>query len=492
MIMPAFYTLAIDQGTHSTRAVVFDETGHIIAQEAMNVSLHTFGSDKVEQDAEEILASMMSVIQSVLDHSDVDPALIKQAGLAVQRSSMVAWNRHTGEALSSVLSWQDQRSAAWSLQFTEEALAIRRRTGLRLSPYYGAGKMHWLLSNNPDVNRARQADSLIIGPLASYLLYHLLETREAVVDEVNASRTLLWNLYERQWDPWLFELFGLDKSLLPQCLPVCSEYGYLRDYHIPLTAVNGDQSAAIYANGNPDPNKLVINIGTGAFVLLPLPEKAIRDLPETYPLLKGISMSGATYAEYFLEGTINGAGSALSWIKQQKAIDVDDDVLSGWFESVKASPMFVNTVGGLGTPWCWTGPEPAFLDRSIEDIAPSSAFISVIESIVFLVQLNIDLFKGVNADINGIMLSGGVSSMDGLCQRLANLSGYRVFRSDDMEATARGIAWQSANCPNIWQAAAGKYFEPEQDDLLRNRYEHFRQVMSQLADHNLPGTKTED
>ena len=192
-------------------------------------------------------------------------------------------------------------------------------------------------------------------------------------------------------------------------------------------------------------------------------------------------MSGAGENQYYVEGTVNGAGAAISWIELHKAIEVNHAMLQDWFASVISPPLFVNTVGGLGTPWCQAGPEPVFVGHQIEEIEASSAYMSVIESILFLIQLNIDLIRPANPNINGINLSGGVSRMGEFCQRLANLSGYRVSRANDPEATARGIAWQSAGCPDFWQSVTGEYFEPVTDQSLLERYREFRRIMDQLT-----------
>ena len=182
-----------------------------------------------------------------------------------------------------------------------------------------------------------------------------------------------------------------------------------------------------------------------------------------------------------MEGTVNGAGAAISWIELHKAIEVNHATLQDWFASVISPPLFVNTVGGLGTPWCQAGPEPVFVGHQIEEIEASSAYMSVIESILFLIQLNIDLIRPANPNINGINLSGGVSRMDGFCQRPANLSRYRVFRANDPEATARGIAWQSAGCPDDWQSETGEYFEPARNESLSRRYREFSRIMDQIS-----------
>jgi glycerol kinase len=467
-------TLAIDQGTHATRALVFDGRGRMLVHKRRAVSLQARSRAEVEQSPSEILDSLHAVVADILHHPGIDATRIGSAGLATQRSSVLAWDRATGRALSPVLSWQDTRTAADLVALGRHEAAIRQRTGLRLSPHYGAGKLRWLLRHVAAVAAARAQGTLAIGPLASFLLHHLTEAKGEVADHANASRTLLWNLESRDWDPWLLELFDIPREVLPECLPIVAEYGLTRDGHIPLTAVNGDQTAALYALGMPAHDTLVVNAGTGAFVLLPT-----GDTRRSQPgLLSGLSRSDGRTADHYLEGTVNGAAAALEWVANQYRIADWLAQAPGWLGTVDAPPVFMNSIGGLGAPWWQPGPEPVFLPDNGAQTGPAEAMVAAIESIVFLLQANIELLREQNPEIKGIRISGGLAPLDGLCRKLANLSGLTVERSSAIESSARGIAWLAAGCPDTWdQAGVDRRFLPQDDLRLGERYARFRAVL---------------
>ena len=439
------------------------------------ITLNRKSRREVEQSADEIRQSMLTVIDKVLGDPDINGEQIVAAGLATQRSSVLAWDRATGMALSQVLSWQDRRVADTLLTLSADDRLIREKTGLQLSPHYGAGKLQWLIKHVPEVEAALANGSLVMGPLAAYLLHHLTDSPDELVDDANASRTLLWNLKQRNWDDSLLELFQIPAESLPACVPICSHYGHTRQGNIPLLAVNGDQTAALYAQGKPSANTILVNIGTGAFVLLATDEPTRR--PEG--LLAGISLSDKESAHYYIEGTVNGAAAAVKWAAKKLSIDDVKQQLPDWLEDTPSPPLFMNTVGGLGAPWWIPGPEPHFSDTNI---TAAEAMVAVIESIVFLLQANIDLMQLHNPGVDKIRTSGGLSNLDGLCQKLANLSGLLVERPVQTEATARGIAWQAAGCQGDWDnAAPGKLFTPQTDTALAQRYSRFSEKLKQFG-----------
>ncbi len=464
--------LAIDQGTHSTRAVVFDGRGHLVAISRKPVTLHARSRTEVEQSAAEILDSMRTVVGEILRHPDVDAGLIQAAGLATQRSSVLAWERGSGMALSPVLSWQDRRTQDALRTLATHEPEIRQRTGLHLSPHYGAGKLQWLLAHTPSVAAARDSGNLVMGPLAGYLLHHLIAGTGEFVDHANASRTLLWNLARRDWDDWLLDLFAIPRAVLPDCKPILADYGMTAPGNIPLRAVNGDQTSALYAQGRPAENTVLVNIGTGAFVLMPVADPQQRNPGQ----LAGVSLSDRHTASYYIEGTVNGAASALDWAKTRfNASDLKGN-LPVWLNTVPDPPVFINTIGGLGAPWWRAGPEPEFLG---DTPAAPAAMVAVIESVVFLIQANVDLMCAANPGVDRIQVTGGLANLDGLCQRLADLSGLSVHRPVQVEATARGIAWQAAGCPANWPASGpGKTFEPAGNAALEKRYRRFLEALS--------------
>ncbi len=438
------------------------------------VTLDRKNRREVEQSADEIRQSMLTVVDEVLSTPDINMEQITAAGLATQRSSVLAWDRYSGEALSPVLSWQDRRVADTLLTLVEDDRFIREKTGLHLSPHYGAGKLQWLLKHVPEVKAALAKGTLVMGPLAAYLLHHLTDSPYELIDDANASRTLLWNLQQRNWDSSLLELFQISEQSLPACVPICSHYGHTRQGNIPLRAVNGDQTAALYAQGKPLANTILVNIGTGAFVLLPTDEPTRR----AEGLLAGISWSDKDTARYYIEGTVNGAAAAVTWAAKNLAIDDVELQLPRWLEDTQSPPLFMNTVGGLGSPWWMPGPEPCFSDTHITS---AEAMVAVIESILFLLQTNIDLMQLQNPGVDKIRISGGLSNLDGLCQKLANLSGLDVERPVQTEATARGIAWQAAGCSIDWDNTdPGKAFIPQTDAELGKRYSMFTEKLQQF------------
>jgi len=472
--MPGDLILAIDQGTHATRALVFDRQGREIGQARVPVDLQRHGEDRVEQSPRQILHSTQTAVETVLGMPAVATGRVSTAGLATQRSSVLAWDRDSGAPLSPVLSWQDRRSGAALDALTAHAARIREVTGLRLSPHYGAGKLQWLLAREPGVVAARENGSLVMGPLAGFLVQHLLVERPALVDHANASRTLLWDLRTRDWNDELLALFDIPRIVLPECRPICAHYGTTVHATIPLQAVNGDQTAALYAQGKPPDNTVLVNIGTGAFVLLPVQEPA----PCPAGLLAGISQSDAAAGSYYLEGTVNGAAAALDWAGRLFGETAWEDRLPDWLDAIRDPPLFINTVGGLGAPWWRSGAAPRFVGGTPP---PAAGMAAVIESIVFLVQANVALMCRRNTRIERLRITGGLAKLDGLCRKLATLSGLPVQRPPQVEATARGIAWQAAGCPSGWLPdGEGTIFDPVPDAALTARYDCFTQALNTL------------
>jgi glycerol kinase len=324
------------------------------------------------------------------------------------------------------------------------------------------------------VAAAQAQENLVMGPLASYLLQHLLAGAPTLVDDANASRTLLWNLGTRNWDDALLNLFDIPRQVLPQCWPILHDYGVTASDGIPLQAVNGDQTAALYARGMPPGKTITVNIGTGAFVLLPIAD------PGSCPagLLAGLSRSNAESCDYYAEGTVNGAAAALEWAAQRYGLRDWSRQLPAWLDQVDAAPVFLNSIGGLGAPWWRPGPESRFLTTPE---SPAAAMTAVVESILFLVQANIDLLRSMQPGVEAIRISGGLARLDGLCQKLANLSGLVVQRPEQLEATARGIAWLAAGGPSEWsREGEGHTFVPEKNEKLQGRYQHFSEALNSM------------
>ncbi|HBS25777.1 MAG TPA: hypothetical protein DD827_01400, partial [Gammaproteobacteria bacterium] len=409
------YTLAIDQGTQSSRAVLFDSEGEIVARQQQAISINRIKKDHVEQDAEEILNSVKKVIDYLLSElSSAQRKSISACGICTQRSSVVACDRQ-GQALSPVIGWQDTRESEWLHSLRNDQETIQSISGLPLTPHYGASKLRWL---NGQVT-TRNDNQMLLAPLVSYLLLNLINENSFFIDHSNAQRTQLMDIQTLDWSATLLGIFNVPQSSLPKCKPVVFSYGDLLDTGIKVQAVCGDQNAVFSGAGNGGFGIAVLNLGTGAFIMCLQSQRPLHG-----NLLTTIIKSDDQAAVYALEGTVNGAGSALNWANEKYDLGDLKVQLPGWLASVDHPPVFINSIGGIGSPWWANHITPQFFDDSGNERQHGKAEIAVavIESIVFLIMDNLSLMQQDNA-IKRIQVSGGLSSLDGLCQKLANLSG---------------------------------------------------------------------
>ena len=467
----AFF-LGIDQGTQSSRAIIFDHTGEIVSAAQAEVSISKISPVEIEQNGVEILCSITSCLLKLF--RDVNPERIKAAGLATQRSSIIAWESYNEAPLSPILSWRDRRATDFVDSLRSYEKLIQGKTGLRLSPYYGASKIRWLLRNNAAVQNALKEKNLNVGPLASYLIFSLCGNHPYLVDHANALRTQLLNLQILDWDKELFELFELPFGLLPKPVPTNFYYGELNNTAIPLKSVNGDQTAAMYSLGQMGKGEVLVNLGTGGFVLCPVDENT--ETP--YGMLGGLSASNNRTSTKLLEGTVNGCGSALNWYREilgnRDQFDIDNCL-----RHFKGEIVFSNGIGGLGSPY-WKNIQPEFFRtkdlQKIDNPDPSQAVAAIIESILFLVQINTNQISKV-IDIKAIRLSGGLANNQRICQLLADLSTLEVTCPDITEATARGAAWLASGFEEPWTTGQKtQYYTPAKNNSLQARFDQFRKV----------------
>jgi len=469
--------LAIDQGTHASRALALDETGRILAGGTADIGLSRPQEGWAEQDAEEVVASVIGAVENALGELGGRKADVRRAGLSSQRASCVCWDRASGRALSPIFSWQDRRAHAWiaSLE-AAHGDAVHRKTGLYLSPHYGASKLRWALDNLPAVRAAREAGTLAWGPMASFLAFRLTQERTFAAEPQCAARTQLFNLRARDWDPELLALFGLPAGFLPASVPTIHAWGTLAagGIAVPLTAVNGDQSAAVFAFGWPEEDCAYVNIGTSAFV-----QRALARDPGHVPRqLTGIILADRDVTVYMVEGNVNGAGTALEWLEKEQGIAHATAELPAWLERPSAPPLFLNGIAGLGGPF-W---KADFVSRFEGEGEPWEKAVAVVESIAFLLQANNEHIARFLPPPRRIRVSGGVSRLDGLCRRLAAVSGLPVHRRDDPEASARGIAWLAAGRPAGWNTGAHEeVFPPADDPALGGRYRRWLDLMQAAA-----------
>ena len=468
--------LALDQGGHASRALVFNQRGQQVAHAYAAISTERIGSDRVEHNADEIVASLRKVIDDVAKSLGVDVRRVRAAGLATQRSSVVCWDQQNGNPLSPVLSWQDRRNADLVTALRPYKNEIQEQTGLVLSPHYGASKLRWCLDHLAAVQTAQQMGCLHCGPLASYLLFTLLKERPYVVDPANASRTQLWSPASGAWCESLLQKFGIPNDLLPKPVPTQFNYGSLNFGHqtIPLRICTGDQAAMPFANGPLHLDTLYVNLGTGAFIMAP----THRSILHAAPLLRSVLCSEGDTVMYALEGTVNGAGAALSWWANQSGIDPWPNLnsLSRTQITGKQVPFFINAVGGIASPYWSAESEPRFIENSNHD--DQDYLIAIIESIAFLINANIQIMRKHLPSLNKILVGGGLSACIYLNECLADLSGLPVMRLSERELTGRGLAYLTAARPHDWQHISYNLsIKPTSNAALHDREQRWRTLI---------------
>ena len=468
--------VSLDQGGHSSRAIAFDSCGQIVASARREVATQRPRVGHVEQNPETLVQSLRDSLDDLCEKLGREAVRIVNIGLATQRSSLVCWNARTGEALSPVLSWQDRRAAKWLEKFEPHAGRVRELTGLFLSPHYGASKLAWCLRELPGVRGAHQAGELRMGPIASFLATRLLSESSLWVDPCNAGRTLLFDLKEGNWSSELLELFGLPREVLPTCTRTQASFGRIAASvgERPLEILSGDQPAALFAHGRPGRDVVYVNLGTGAFVLRFL--EGVEQAPER--MLAAVSYSNAREVRHVVEGTVNGAASALDYAADQLGIDKWEANLDAWLRESMEPSLFINGVGGVGSPFWLAVLESSWLETG--SIADQMA--GVAESVLFLVQCNLEEFAALEPHAKRVRVTGGLSNSDALCQRFADLCGLPVERPIVREATARGVAFWLAGEPAGWsEIAPPTIFAPNQNAGVITRYRRWLDCMNDTS-----------
>jgi glycerol kinase len=466
--------LALDQGSHASRACIYDQAGVLCAAHTLPVTTRHIDASHIEQDADELLRSLQSAAQAAVRTAlQQRPQLqLVAAGLAVQRSTIVCCTR-AGVPLGPALSWQDRRNDSWLQTLAPHESRIREITGLPLSAHYGASKLRWCLEHLPAVSTAAQRADLLAAPLASFLALRLGGGRDARIDPANAARTLLWDSRQLDWSEELLQLFALQRDWLPHCTHTHDDYGTLEidGQRLPLRALTGDQSAMPFASGAADNDTLYVNLGTGAFIQRPLAARP----PSPAPLLGSVLCSAAAGARYTLEGTVNGAGSAVSWFCASEKLD--EAALWEALETLAATaplPVFLNGVGGLGSPWWRAQFTPQFIGTG----TALERFAAIIESIAFMIASNAQLLARQAGPARALVLAGGMSRSGWLCRKLAVLLQLPIGVLES-EASARGVAALAAPAwATHWSAGMARIHEPAAEPTLLARYQLFQECLN--------------
>lgn len=488
--------LAIDQGGQSSRVGVYTEFGELICQFSTPcATLHYLPENDsyhhIEQDGNEILAGIRQCLNKVQAYLGESVSQIKSASFAGQGSSLLCWNSTTGEPLTPVLSWQDIRGEPYLKQIPLTHQQAQQITGLRVSPHYGASKIRWCLDNSESVKQAFDSNVLAIGPIVSFIFWHLLGQKN-LVDPGHAQRTLLWNLHNHDWDERLLELFQIPTSVLPECLLHDSHFGNLMMgvHTIPFSAAARDQGASLFAAGVPDVSACYVNMGTGAFIqrvshVLHAPDGLLVSplwVPQNSCYkVENTNASSPCYLHeladtpwYAWEATVNGAASAISYIQEHTNLDVTPQQIDAALQLAPQQDIyFLNAIGGLSAPYWRTD----LLSEFSPGLSAQEKILTWIESVIFQIAVNIGLMKR-SGEIRAVRISGGFSKSNAICQKLADICELDVCRSDNADATLQGAACMATGLSPNWQPEFQlETFLPKENPQLKKRFQVWQNAM---------------
>lgn len=451
------FLLAIDQGTSSSRAVIYDHATEVVASAQQEFPQIYPQPGWVEHDPEVIWSSVRAVCKEVLGAACASAAQITGIGITNQRETTLVWDRETGKCVYNAIVWQDRRTAEHCRALRNDGLEnnISKKTGLRLDPYFSATKLAWIL-DNVDGTRARaEAGTLLFGTVDSFLLWRLTGGTTHATDASNASRTMLFNIHTQQWDDELLNIFNIPRQLLPEVKDCAAQFGVATDVclggPVPVLGIAGDQQAALIGQAGFESGMTKSTYGTGCFVIA---NTGTAALASKNKLLTTVAMRLNGTVTYGLEGSVFVAGSALQWLRDElKIIDsvAETEVIAsrtGVVDNVLVVPAFA----GLGAPYWDPDARGAILGLTRgtgRDEVVTATLQSAAYQTCDLVSAIAD--DGISLDV--IRVDGGMVANDWFLQFLADILDTPVERSANVESTVLGVAYLTALAADVLQSS---------------------------------------
>ncbi|EGQ2821994.1 glycerol kinase GlpK [Staphylococcus pseudintermedius] len=477
------YILSIDQGTTSSRAILFNEEGEIVGVAQREFKQHFPKSGWVEHDANEIWSSVLSVMASVLTENNVSANEVKGIGITNQRETTVVWDKETGRPIYNAIVWQSRQTQPICDALKEEGheQTFRDKTGLLLDPYFSGTKVKWILDKVEGAREKAAKGDILFGTIDTWLVWKLSGGRAHVTDYSNASRTLMYNIHELKWDDELLELLDVPKAMLPEVKPSSEVYCETIDYHffgqnVPIAGIAGDQQAALFGQACFERGDVKNTYGTGGFMLMNTGEEAVKS---GNGLLTTIAYGIDGKVNYALEGSIFVSGSAIQWLRdglrminsapqsEDYAIRVDST------EGVYVVPAFV----GLGTPY-WDSDARGAIFGLTRGTEKEHFIRATLESLCYQTR---DVIEAMGQDsgieVNSLRVDGGAVKNNFLMQFQSDLLNIEVERPEINETTALGAAYLAGIATGFWKDKSEiqrrwkleKSFEPEMDQKESNR-----------------------
>ena len=476
--------LAIDQGTTSSRAVVFDGSGRALGSAQQETTQQYRHPGWVEQDAREIIDVTFALVRRVLAETGTDPGAIASIGITNQRETTILWDRATGEAVAPAIVWQSRQTSALVEQIEARGMAetYQRITGLVPDAYFSATKIAWMLDLDPELRRRAEAGELAFGTVDTWLLWHLSGGAAHVTDYSNASRTMLYDIRRLEWSRELLDDLRIPRSLLPEVRGnaelLTKTTPALFGASIPVGGVAGDQQSALFGQACFAPGEAKNTYGTGSFLLMQTGEEATAS---EHRLLTTIAWGIDGRVEYALEGAIFVTGAAVQWLRDglgviEKSSDVEE--LAG---SVDQSDgvVFVPALAGLGAPY-WDPGARGTITGITRGTTAAHIARATLEAIAFQTR---DVIDAMQADsgiaLGELRVDGGAAANDLLMQIQADVLGVPVVRPKNVETTVLGAAYLSGLASGVWESRedvrqsweVDRRFEPTwRDDERESRY----------------------
>jgi glycerol kinase len=467
------YLLSIDQGTTSTRAILFDRNGSVYSKSQIEFPQHFPNSGWVEHDSVDLLQTSIDCCRQVLEKNSLSSADIIAIGITNQRETTIVWDKNTGKAVYNAIVWQDRRTSEYCQQLKNDGLetSLVKKTGLLADPYFSATKIKWILDNVPGTRARAEQGDLLFGTVDSFLLWHLSGGKEHKTDATNASRTLLFNIHKQCWDEELLAIFDIPASMLPTVMDSADDFGVTQadifGASIPVMAMAGDQQAALFGQTCFEPGMAKSTYGTGCFLMLNTGKTALISENQ---LLTTVAYRINGEVTYALEGSIFVAGAAIQWLRDGlKLIDKVDEVELLARDTPLAHGVYmVPAFTGLGAPY-WDPDARGAIFGLTRNTGIKEIVTAGLQSVCYQTK---DLQKSMEVDgVRPISLrvDGGMVANEWFLQFLADILGARVDVPTVIETTAQGVAFMAGlqagvfssleHIKNIWKLDSS--FEPK-------------------------------
>lgn len=467
------YILALDQGTSSSRAIVFDHEGRICATAQKEFPQHFPKPGWVEHDPKDIWSSEASVIAEAITSMGINGLNIAGIGITNQRETTIVWDAETGEPVYNAIVWQDRRTSEYCDSLKEQNLTgfIREKTGLIIDAYFSATKIRWILENVPGARARAEAGKLRFGTVDTWLLWNLTRGECHMTDVSNASRTMLFNIHTLNWDEDLMKLFGIPMSMLPEVHSSSEIYGYTKTtifaHKVPVAGIAGDQQAALFGQMCTTPGSVKNTYGTGCFLLM---NSGTKPITSSHNLLTTIAWKIGDTVNYALEGSIFVGGSVVQWLRDGLGIIKSSSEIESLAMTVpdNGGVYFVPALTGLGAPY-WDQYAKGTICGLTRGTTAAHIARAALESIAFETM---DIVNAMEHDA-GIKLAelkvdGGASRNNLMMQFQADILGTKVIRPKVTETTAMGACYLAGLATGYWDSLddikrqwnADKVFEP--------------------------------